>query len=266
MGPLLGLQLSVGIAAFGCGLCSAEHLTKIKEFRKGGLCGPLIHLDSKLGRGKLGTSLQCPGFTAVVLVLRLLAATDVLIEDFFWSGGISITSLWILVLSGAWITWRRRVGGDGGEQMMNIVLIASTIGLTFSSMPSVGGAAGTFIALQSCLAYFAAGMAKLLSSIWRSGDAIRGIVNTHTHGSHRLFALLTRHPRLSVGLNWGLIGAETAFPLVLIVPKEFCVLVLTLGFLFHLSNAVVMGLNNFVWAFLATYPCIYVLRDVVGAS
>jgi hypothetical protein len=29
-----------------------------------------------------------------------------------------------------------------------------------------------------------------------------------------------------------------------------------LGILFHVANAVIMGLNTFVWAFVETYPAI----------
>jgi len=263
MDPALGLQLSAGIAAFGSGLSSLEHLAKIKEFGVGGVCSPLLHLESRFGRGKLGAFLQCTDLVVAMLSIRLIAAIAVLLADLFWPAKAPIAFLWILVFSSAWVAWRRRVGGDGGEQMTNIVLIASSVGLTFSLTPSVQRAAAIFIAMQSCLAYFAAGMAKLLSRIWRSGDAVRSIVNTHTHGSQGLVALLTKYSRLSRILNWGLIGAELAFPTVLLVPKGICIALLGLGLFFHLSNAVVMGLNNFVWAFLATYPCIYFLRDAI---
>lgn len=264
MDPALGLQLSAGIAAFASGLSSLEHLAKIKEFDAGGVCSPLLHIESRFGRGKLGTFLQSTQLVVATLSIRLIAALAVVLAELFLPTRTPIAFLWILVSSSAWVAWRRRVGGDGGEQMINIVLIASSIGLTFSFTASVQRAAAVFIALQSCLAYFAAGMAKLLSPLWRSGDAVRAIVNTHTHGSQGLVALLSKHSGLARMLNWGLIGAELTFPMVLIVPKEICIAILGLGLFFHLSNAVVMGLNNFVWAFLATYPCIYYLRYAIG--
>lgn len=33
------------------------------------------------------------------------------------------------------------------------------------------------------------------------------------------------------------------------------------GLLFHLANALVMGLNSFIWAFVATYPAILFTKE-----
>jgi hypothetical protein len=264
MDPAQGLQLSAGIASFGNAISSLEHLAKLKQFSAGGIYSPLLHIESKLGRGKLGAFLQSVGLLVAMLSVRLVAAIIVLVATFAWPREISIVPLWTLAASSVWVAWRRRVGGDGGEQMTTMVLIASSIGLTFSLTPSVQCVAAFFIAMQSCLAYFSAGMAKLLSSVWRSGDALRCIVNTSTHGSQWLVELLTRYPRFSAMVNWGLILAELAFPAVLIAPRGgACFFLLGVGLLFHVSNAVVMGLNNFIWAFLATYPCIYFLWEVI---
>ena len=49
---------------------------------------------------------------------------------------------------------------------------------------------------------------------------------------------------------------EIAFPLVLILPWEGKLLLLSIGLLFHITNAVVLGLNRFIWAWSATYPAL----------
>ena len=43
---------------------------------------------------------------------------------------------------------------------------------------------------------------------------------------------------------------------MLIFPLEGKVILLALGFTFHVVNAFVLGLNRFVWAWVATYPAI----------
>jgi hypothetical protein len=45
-----------------------------------------------------------------------------------------------------------------------------------------------------------------------------------------------------------------SFPVVLVAPREVCWGYLACGVLFHLGTAITMGLNKFVWAFLALYP------------
>jgi hypothetical protein len=38
------------------------------------------------------------------------------------------------------------------------------------------------------------------------------------------------------------------------------------GVAFHLGCAVVMGLNNFLWAFIATYPALLFAADWLAAT
>ena len=56
---------------------------------------------------------------------------------------------------------------------------------------------------------------------------------------------------------------ETLFPLILFAPPALAMAIL-LGFAaFHFSNAYFMGLNAFVWPFLATYPSVMVRNSLV---
>lgn len=49
---------------------------------------------------------------------------------------------------------------------------------------------------------------------------------------------------------------ECLFPLVLILPKEFVLAFITMGFLFHLGTAIIMGLNSFWFSFVCFYPAV----------
>ena len=77
--------------------------------------------------------------------------------------------------------------------------------------------------------------------------------------------MLTR-PKLSLGLCWLVILGETLFPIVLILPPDALYVVLGASIVFHFMTAYFMGLNTFVWAFIATYPSVISLSLTVRKS
>jgi hypothetical protein len=102
-----------------------------------------------------------------------------------------------------------------------------------------------------------AGVAKLFSKSWRSGIAVFQIMNTESFGSEGVAkVLLNASPVLKTALSWSVMLFEALFFVVLILPWPWFFVVLILGIAFHFYNAVIMGLNNFFWVFLATYPAI----------
>jgi uncharacterized membrane protein (DUF485 family) len=66
--------------------------------------------------------------------------------------------------------------------------------------------------------------------------------------------------RWSRGLSrigcWSIIVFEMSFSLVLLAGHRGLLGVLALGAAFHLACAVLMGLNCFLWSFVATYPAV----------
>jgi hypothetical protein len=47
---------------------------------------------------------------------------------------------------------------------------------------------------------------------------------------------------------------EIGFVSIYLMPDEIKIIYLITGFIFHLSNALLMGLNSFFLVFIATYP------------
>jgi hypothetical protein len=123
-----------------------------------------------------------------------------------------------------------------------------------------------FLAGQSCLSYFLAGVAKCLGHSWRDGTAVRDIFRTRSYGQSFLSRLLHRSPILAAGATWFALGFECSFPLVLVLPPPLSLIYLILGCLFHLVNAFAMGLNLFVWAYLATYPAVLYTASRLSAT
>jgi hypothetical protein len=111
---------------------------------------------------------------------------------------------------------------------------------------------------QLTLAYFAAGASKLILAPWRNGEALQAVLRSAMWGNGWSARLIERHD-VARWLSWGIILLEIAFPFALLLPLPFLGAILAIFFLFHMAIALVMGLNSYPWAFLATYPSVILL-------
>ena len=112
-----------------------------------------------------------------------------------------------------------------------------------------------FIAIQSCSSYFISGIVKLRKRNWRSGKALQAFLQTTIYLDTPWFKLILSSSTLAILLSWLIIVFEVAFPFSLIGTSATYVL-LAVGFLFHMTNAYVFGLNRFFFAWVASYPAI----------
>ncbi len=166
-------------------------------------------------------------------------------------------ALLAVVLSCALIHLRTTYAGDGAQQMNIIVGVALLLGFNPWVTPAVGAVCLLFIAAQSALSYFASGAAKLISPIWMSGDALIRILATAAFGSELGYRLASINPSFTKMLCRATVIAEVLFPFLLFGPRWIMLVFFVWGFSFHLANAVFMGLNTFLWAFISTYPALY---------
>ncbi len=145
--------------------------------------------------------------------------------------------------------------GLDGAHHMNLILIGSLCLTSFFDIHSkIALFCMWFVSAQIILAYFIAGIKKLLSPIWYSGDALTFIFRTEAYGHPWMYRLIEKRPILRKSLAWGVISFETLFPLVAFGNSFTIGLFLSIGIVFHLMNAFLLGLNNFTFAFIATYP------------
>ena len=165
----------------------------------------------------------------------------------------------IFVVLNLLLIFRHSFGLDGADQMSIIILLTILLCNTFVRHPEIQRLGLYFIGAQLIVSYVAAGIAKLYSREWRSGIAITGILNTYTYGSNFTRSVICQSKPASVALCWATILFESLFPLAIFLPTEWILGVIALGVLFHLSIAVVMGLNDFLWAFGAAYPGFYLI-------
>jgi hypothetical protein len=143
---------------------------------------------------------------------------------------------------------------QGADSQLNAITCSAISLSLLSDTPVAAGYCLYFLTLQLCFAYFAAGFHKLRSPVWRDGSALPGILSARLFGFPALGAWLGRHRGLWLPLSWATVVWEVSFPLVLVAPRQVCLCYFACGMLFHVATALTMGLNKFIWAFIALYP------------
>jgi hypothetical protein len=201
-----------------------------------------------------------------ILYLRLTASCGLLL---FFLPSVQIPCLIIAALTSLLLNLRMPVGQDGSDQMSLLILIPASLAFLFhQELAKV--AVLVFVAAQASLAYTTSGIAKLISPVWRSGKAIPQILSTLSYGHGLAARAFSFSPTLCLAVCWSIIMFETLFCLWPLTGTRGLVGILAVGAAFHLSCAALMGLNCFLWSFLATYPAIIFtsayLRQVVHFS
>lgn len=255
------LDITVRLVAVGLAITGAELIADRRAFNAGGPFGPQVLAalrgasPPKMLGGSRGVAILAA--TQVIAAVVLVAFGPFLV--------VGRCALVALAITTTLFRRRRVIGGDGAEQMSDIVLISALLAV----LPVPGDGRITlaviFIAAQSVLSYFTSGVAKLVSPMWRSGSALPAILGTYNHGLAPVSRIMQPRPAVGFVLGWTVIMFEVLFPLVLIAPPSVAVAALSVGLTFHLGCAVLMGLNSFVWPFPATYACVLAIRgSLVG--
>lgn len=144
---------------------------------------------------------------------------------------------------------------NGGSDKMGLLVLAC---LTAAHLLPEGAAqevAFAYLAVQVVLSYFMSGQIKLVNPAWRKGHALRDVFDFSAYpvsGDLRAFA---SRSKLMWAVSWAVIVFELAFPLSLLWSTGL-VLAMALATGFHLANALLFGLNRFVWFWIASYPAL----------
>jgi hypothetical protein len=246
------------MAALGLLICSLEYLRRPHTLGDAGLMSwPVTRLrHRRLASGPLGASLDVavryPSVLGVLAVRAALAAAVLLLP-----GPLAVSpALTIpLALTTLLILLHSSYGLDGADQMLWI-LVGGLALVTLSNAADASRIYLWFVALQACLSYFVAGVAKLTARGWRDGSFLVAIAQTSMYGHQRISQFLAARQPTATTISWLIILWESMFPVVLVVPEPIAAVLLCVGIVFHFVNAVVMGLNTFFVAFVATYPAI----------
>ena len=188
----------------------------------------------------------------LTLILRLAASAGILL---FAPRAVLLPCVLTLALTSLLLSFRMPVGRDGSDQMNVLIVVPASIAM-LCDQRSAYISVLLFVAAQVSLAYTTSGVAKLISPLWRSGNALPQILSTLSYGNRRASGTLRSSHVLSLALSWAVIVFETVFPLTLLIGPRATLVVLVLGAVFHSSCAFLMGLNCFFWSFVATYPAV----------
>lgn len=253
------------LLAAWCVVSSLEWLSNRAVFDDYGLLSwNILSLRSvALYRLKLPNALVSSRAIVCLLSLRIAAAVLLALGV-----GPAWAMLALIILTSLILKLRTWLGEDGADQMGHLVSIGALAMAVGMALPDRGLAlAGVvLIAGQLTISYFFAGYTKLLSSDWRNGSAVVGVMGTHSYGHDAAAAVLGASAAASVAACWAVMVPEALFPLALIAPPLVCWAALAVFAAFHVATAVFMGLNTFVWAFLSAYPATILLNLMIARA
>jgi len=171
---------------------------------------------------------------------------------------------WLVFATSLLISIRFRGTYNGGSDAMLLVVMLA-LGLARSAPGSPLAAAGlAYAAAQLVLSYFVAGIAKLPDPAWRSGRAVPMLMRLPQYRAPAWATNVLSRPWVARCAAWSMLAFECVFPLALARPSV-CVVLLICGAAFHVVNAVVLGLNRFLWTWLAAYPALLYWADRISA-
>jgi hypothetical protein len=241
-------------------ISSLEYLSLRREFRSDGMFswdvfGHQPFAISSLTR--LRDAILGAQGSVVVLVIRIAAGVGLLFNVVHLDAWVSLPCLGLIVVTGILLLYRNPFPLEGADQMCIIVAAGLLVAMANrSSLPWHMLGFG-FISAQVFLAYLTAGITKALSPVWRDGTALYKIMNTATFGHPVGARLLRGRTTAGLALCWTIIVFEILFPLALVLPSKWLIPFFIVGILFHVGNALLMGLNVFLWAYAATYPAVW---------
>jgi hypothetical protein len=144
----------------------------------------------------------------------------------------------------------------GGSDSMTLVLSSAlAVHAFFRESPDAERWALAYIAAQSTLSYLVSAVVKLRSGAWRSGRAVEDHL---AHSDYDVPAPLRRalgSSGVRMALAWLTMIFEASVALLYLKPAA-APYWLALGVAFHLANFAVLGLNRFVFVWIATYPAL----------
>ena len=189
-------------------------------------------------------------FIFLLWIRLLVSVLFIFYSSFFFT--------FFLFLSSLLVAQRFRGSFNGGSDYMSLIILSALCVQTMAPSFVITKGVLWYIAIQSATSYFIAGIIKLKLSSWRNGVALTQFIQSPNYGPPTLIRRLLSQKQLAFLAAWVVIIFEITFPFILVQHNGNIIFIwLLLGFLFHLSNVFIFGLNRFLIVWLATYPAIY---------
>jgi hypothetical protein len=256
----------------GCALAlqALELLMVRRELRDDGLFAwPLLREDHRRAPLPVRMLLDATlGYRPFVVLLVVQTALSMLLP---WCAHRVVLAG--LLLGSLAICVRFRGTYNGGSDAMTMVVL---IGLLVAGDGTAGARAARlgspveraglgYIAAQLLLSYALAGLAKLREPAWRRGRALPQLLRARQYDVPSGLRAALDRPWLALLASWMVIALECAFPIALWIGPAACLGLLAIGLAFHTVNALTLGLNRFLWAWLSAYPSLLFWSDVLAS-
>ncbi|WP_245532360.1 hypothetical protein [Acaricomes phytoseiuli] len=236
-------------------LSGLEALSASNQYRSDGILqGRSASKPNKILPKRIRTSLDTWQGAAALQVLSI--SGGVLVLSGFANRPRQTLGATMMFLSNKLSELRNPYGSDGADQMSEVI---SGYRIITAFVPNKTHSDDLFLRAvnaQVCISYAASGLAKLISSSWRSGVAVEKVLRTDLYGRSKLAGFLRNHPRLSKTLSWSTIAWETTFPLIYLATPVQARRILLAIKAFHLGIAMTMGLPRFFWAFSSAHAAV----------
>ena len=149
---------------------------------------------------------------------------------------------------------------NGGADKMALLCVTCLLCAHWAPSQQLADVALAYLAVQVVLSYFVSGWVKLRNPSWRAGRALADVFAISAYPvSQDLRGLAARQKLLVIG-SWVVILFEVMFPIALLHPVAL-VFALGLAAVFHLANAMLFGLNRFLWIWLSAFPAVIWFQD-----
>jgi hypothetical protein len=145
---------------------------------------------------------------------------------------------------------------QGGADRLAVLLQCGLLAARLAGDGPVREIALGYVAVQTVFSYALAGVAKLGDPGWRGGHALAELLARSSYPVSEDLRALARHRRALAVAGWGVVGFECLFPLALLAPGALAA-ALAAALLFHVANALLLGLQRFLWVWLAAYPLVW---------
>lgn len=254
--PDLYLVFCVKIISVSCIIFAAEFLYSYKEFRDGGIFSWKIRQERPFFRRNkcllclVDRVLAYPAVLVLMAIYGALGICNIVIFNAPYYLGISCL---IISAIGFLVRIRGNSGLNGSDQYVKVVFAVGGIALLSNAYYCIV-ASLVFIAGQLTIHYMGGGWMRIQHVAWRNGTYLTQVFSLHTYGRGFAHATAARFPRISGYASMSILLFEVAFILFYFLPPPALYFVLAYIAIFHVLVAVVMGLNNFLWSFVGSFP------------
>jgi hypothetical protein len=244
------------IASIGVTVSSLECLSLAKHYRESGLFSWRVHRlrEPSLYRPRMIHFLdRCFAYPSILVLFAIRCVAAILIfilhEQRF-----AICALTAIVgIISVGLALRGPDGKNGSDQMSKMTFVS--LALAFSSpSPIMWQCELFFLCGQLCLAYVTSGAIRIQQEQWRDGSYLLLIFRQRSYGNRWCWKFGSQHPTALRFASLATLIFECCFPVGLLLPRKICWALVAIGVFFHLSNAIILGLNTFFWAYVALFP------------